>query len=103
MGVENNNVEILHITVRFDHYHDEDGDGVQVETTPVKNIEMIQGLSNSSFITTAVISNAIEIVAHNSEAAIYIARKYGDENLVKLLDTYTSDQQLMRDNDTLIQ
>ena len=86
--------EIMRIQVLFEQYLDEDGDGdgVEVETDPTKNNEVIRGLSNSSFITTAVISNAIEIVAHNNEAAIEVARKYGDENLVKLLDAQTYNQ-----------
>ena len=83
------NIQLMRIVVTFEQYHDEDGDGVVVETNPTKNNEAITNLSNSSFITTAVISNAIEIVAHNNEAAIYIAKNYGDENLIKLLDTPT--------------
>ena len=80
------NIQLMRIVVTFEQYHDEDGEGVVVETNPAKDNEAITKLSNSSFITTAVISNAIEIVAHNNEAAIYVARKYGDESLVKLLD-----------------
>ena len=90
----NDTTEILRIQVLFSHYRDENGDGVEVETNPIKNIEMIKQLSNASFITAAVISNAVEIVAHNSEAAIYIVNKYGDENLVNLLDAYTHTDQI---------
>jgi hypothetical protein len=83
--------EILHILTTFHYYQDEGGDGVEVNTDPTKNIDVIKSLSDSTFITVAVISNAVEIVAHNSEAAIYIVRNYGDPELVKMLDTYTKD------------
>jgi len=89
--------EVMRIVVVFDHYQDEDGDGIQVETTPSKNVEGIKALNDGTFVTTAVISNAIEIVAHNSEAAIYVAKMYGDEGLVKLLRTHGYDQTLVRD------
>jgi len=99
MGVENRNDEILRILILFKSYKDEDGDGVEVTSDPIKNIEAIKLLTDGSFLTTAVISNAIEIVAHNSEAAIYVVNKYGDPALQTMLESYADKLEMVNKND----
>lgn len=78
-------MQIMTLMIVLDTYTDENGEGVEVNTTPTKNEEVVKGLSNSSFVTAVVISNALEIVAHDSAAAIEIVHKYGDKETHKLI------------------
>lgn len=83
-------MEIMKLLIEFNSYISDGEEGIEVKTTPTKHAEVVKGLSDSSFVTVVVISNALEIVAHNSEAAIEIVHKYGEDELKKLIAAHLS-------------
>ena len=84
-------MEIMKLMIVISAYEDGGEEGVEVNTTPTKNAEVVKGLSNISFVTAVVISNAVEIVAHNSEAAIEIVHKYGSKEIKKLIAAHLTE------------
>ena len=97
--------QILQIMVLLKTYEDGDELGIEVDTVPTKNEEVVKGLSNTNFVNAVVISNAIEIVAHNSEAAIEVVHKYGDAEVKRLMTTHahTIDSLVIGGNDNDLQ